>query len=432
MKRSCAVLAFILVLCCFCSCGSQLLVQPVIAPQSNVSSEEIVREHKMTLVTASSGLVTNEIAPGDNAFYTLRGYVDATADLIKYDLDTMQIEKFTAEAIPDILGGGIVATAGDYLLVFKLGHVPFADIYEGMSSKLYILDQAGALLHTVTLPAQQLFKSNSAVAYDGLDTIFVILSTFQDGEEHPVCVGEEVCGIRLSSGTITSLQSLPTSPSTIITDVYPDGLVMTAINNAATRTVHARLSQSLLPIYESAVFSTAGSSSALDVLDNASTFVSDGNGTFYFVEQKETALKSYDLSTGETSVVVDDLNILKDDLYVPYIMGDMYDRHLVVRLDNGLEAIDLFVDLNTKSIVDSPSSLSLDSAMQPAEIVYEGEAYLIVKTGITYIETTQYGGGNAYTFDECIPQFRAIPKEQYWLRSTSYLYFTDLVYSVQP
>ena len=398
-----AAFLLVLIFCIsLCACTSQSTPQTV----NNTEKDDAA----LSLITSSSGIICTELSADEECFYFLRGMQDATAQILKYSLETFEITELSSEPVPDILGGGFITRAGSRMLVFKTGHVPYKDIYEGMSSILYILDMDGTVKNAITLPAQQLFKSNSAVAFDGDHTLFLILSLLEDGDSGPVNVKDELCSVDLASGEITSLETLSVETSTVITATCPDGLILTTIANRKD------LTQSVYSLEKGETVRGV----SFDFLDNAYTYVTDGSGGYYYINDGEDTLM-YGSIYGGTKVVAKDLNITGNAEYLPYISSVVCDNHLTVDSDNSLTSDTIYVDLASGEITKAPEREF------SCRIAYESEDYIVLSAGIEYIDTAMTVNGVEYPFEEGATRFIAVPKAEFWSGSAEYIEFNDLV-----
>lgn len=394
-----AAVIFVCFILCVCSCGCQNATQ---------ETDEPTPDTDLSLITPVSGIDGGEIAVINNSFYTIKSYSDASADILRYDLETLEIGKISSEPDLDIMGGAI-ASAGDRLLVFKAGHVPYSDIYEGSSSVIYVLDTTGEVEAAITLPAQQRFKSNSAVAFDGDDTVFLMLCLCEDGDSNPVCVQDELCSIELTTGEISSLKTFSTDTDAVISGVCPDGIVLTTADSGTQ-------SQSVYIISDSGSASTEDIS--FDFLGSAYTYVSDGNGGYYYINRDEDVLM-FGSIYGGTKAVAEHLNITEDAAYAPYIASNVCSSHLAVDLDNSLTAVGIYVNLATGEIIKAPERGF------SCRVVFEGENYVILDPGKDYINTILDAESDEYGLEEGAAHYLAAPKDEFWQGSAEYFAFNN-------
>ncbi len=433
----------VVVLCILCTagCAQQRQGGPAGAPGSDPEQGEPAASVAMSLVT--EGGMFQMRASAENGCYELYGHIDGHAKLFFYDFDARQISYVSDQANPtddeanpgwicDVMGGATPVAAGDSLYLFKRGAlpVPAAD-HPGYETYIIKMDFDGTNRKNIPLSSWQEFDTGE-VAFDGTYLYFIV-------DEYDSDTGL-LSQIRLCRADFDAMQletvcELDAEYGYTLVDVYRDGLVLQRFSAVG----------SMIDEYGMEVPSLRNELILYSLVDNcfyepdiewdngSCSFAFGGDSLIYYAEPGSARLLSYDLETGETSAVCEELKADFSGTDAIYVHGPIFDNHIPFSVtsdatDGGAGAY--YYDLDTGAIVqvefDDVDGLESTNIY----IVAETENEFFVSLGGRYVRSTKTSeNGDSYTFDELIYEYAMIAKEDYWDSVPAFERFEDNVHA---
>jgi len=391
---------------------------------------------KMKIQTISSGIAAQIVAASDDNIYKLRPYINGTANIIKYDVKTCNMDFLSngekAVLIDDIMGGGVPVTVDDFILVFKLGHVaqPIYN-YPGVSSGVYRLRQNGEYLGFTELKSNWLFKPSSSIASND-ESIYAVLQEYDVEQTFPELSDELLCQIDIQSGSLTVIAHLGIEKDHVLIGAYNDGVVLLTSDPMPEDISKIDDDPIMIDILLYSLTSNELKDTGVSWINGKRSGAFDNDGNFYYFEYgngKNTLFKC-ELETNTIVELIADVNITEDNSLVPYLSGGIYDNRLVASLENEDRLYNIYIDVKTNTVIHNTLQYT-DEGNEACDVMIfeETEKYFFVMLDRAYIPTVQTDNGETYRFDECVEIFMLITKEDFWSSIPNYISFNDMVYN---
>jgi hypothetical protein len=425
----------------FASCGNSRQSSQGNEQKSSESSQQIGDVIDMSLVT--SGGVFQKQAITENGCYEIYSHVDGHGKLFFYDFENRTISFVTNQETPtddetnpgwisDLMGGVTPVAAGDSLYLFKLGGLPLpSENFPGFEKYIIKMDFDGTNREKISLSSWQEFNTGG-IAFDGKYLYFVVNEYYDGGE---ALEQYHLCRANFDNMQLEVICELGNEDTYSLVDVYDDGLVFQRFHAIGTTIDEYNME---VPLLESHVMLYSLVENKLVDADipwkNGSlSCVFDSHSKIYYVEPDSPKLSFFDIKTGESTVVCENLNVDSLAMDAIYVGGSIIDNHIpfsiTVSDSEDFYYIRYFYDLDTGDIVKVSFDDTTGLEAGGMYIVGETEKEFFVCMGGRYVTTTKTSKSNdSYTFDELIYEYAMISKEDYWSSVPNFEPFEDFVH----